>query len=425
MIYDVESKLKFLLKRNKEYSDAYIDYLFDNCVDHRYVEYISKEDDIRAAIVGVPCEFNINIDGDNNIHDSENVLKALYLIPINGSRTDLNFHNFSELLNKINNKASADNISFTFIYTNRAGLQEFYKKNNYVNCGFKFKNLYFKDYKFCDYNVCNSVNVISLKEVQDENNIDSSKLIQDIITYVNHKNENKTISQIITNELLNLLIKSYDNPNGDIIISKSNVNNKINGIAFSKLNIYGDTEIRYLKYDNKNIRAALLTHISDKIKSNTGIEVFESEKSEKYQIIGEYVNEDSEKYSEGKIHEPDEVFSRAAAMVPTFMMRICKLSEILKFAAACKPDRKYSILVNDEKIAQNSGLYLIKGGKMQFKPLHDLSDAEISVMKHSSRLEDFILPIEVLSALLMRRPHAKEINDFILLPEILPSVLPL
>lgn len=307
-------------------SDGYINLFFNNYYNPDYIEYEMNEGRLIAMLIGVPYDFNAN---------KETRLRGLYLC---GLATEEGYRCkgiMSKLMERICKKANKKNFDFCFLIPANVELMKYYKKRGWQNLF--WQNIV--DVGGCDYfeNESNKFK-INNKTFRIDTLLDFKKYFDDLwFLFASVEDDFIGLGLKHSKKDFEILVDDFLNSGGYLCVLIEE-NKNVNGMAFVDTDKNGNCEIKAIYSLSQYYENQLLN-----------------------QIVGEYEDHkillkrtfiDSTQF---KIQND----LRCFGCKPYGMMKIIKLSEILKFWSVWMTEQKFSILVKDDSYSQNYAIYEI------------------------------------------------------------------
>jgi len=299
----------------------------------------------------------------------------------------------TQLINKINEKACKMGYGFTFLIPADDKLRNYYRYRYYVDVSYKYEYSCSNIFDMKSTTTINRLSVkcsddysiISVNGVEDVvNNFVNVSLIDKIHNYINSNKSIYRYVNIVRDRNDYITIIKENNISGGKIYVAFNSNNLIVGILIASIVNEESCNIQLLITDDDNISELLLTKLRIELGKKISITLYsiDDRRGGKCYRAGAAI---AEGVNERMVVSPD--FDAKFRLRPFAMARISKLADVLIFAAACAPDRKYSILVTEDGLTENCGFYEVTDGRVFFTPLSDLDDVEIESLKRRASAE--------------------------------------
>ena len=178
--------------------------------------------------------------------------------------------------------------------------------------------------------------------------------------------------------------------------------------------------VQQILSDNSDVRNIMLQYLQNKIGQNYSIEVEEYKCDGESKIFSPYRETFSPQFSEGVIAPHEEVVTPEMLQKPYAMARITQLAEVLIFAAALYPGRKYSILISDAVSPENTGFFEVEKGRVSHIPLAHLSKDDLKRIERETACTPSVyhLKMQELQSLLWRHASDSLLDDVIDIPRL-------
>lgn len=428
---DIENKVKCLWKDTFHDSKEYIDILFDNYFNLNNIVYKLESNKLISSLLGIEYRFygKPYYLSYNAGADYDKYIESMYLC---GLATDNKHRNLGIMTNLINDYIRSlyvRNIAFAFLIPANEDLIKYYEDRDFVCASYNSciryirGNNFIKNINKFDYNSVYTLIDISdiyLKECADDSNY--MKLdMQYISDYILRKNISFGLVSIFKSPHdIDVIIKDNIISHGCVYAVINNDNN-ISGIVFAQCNAFMEVNVQLLLNDDDISRDILLNAVQNHYGKDANITVAcPADIIYKNKVYAPYSLTYSQTLNMGEIRDHEEVFSVAQDAKPFAMARIIKLSEILIFAAALYPDRKYSILVTHDFLPENQGFYEVHDGICEFTSLDEIAPERLAELIRDCdvRPEYYHLTLPEVAALIWRKKGSQILDDVIAIPRL-------
>lgn len=217
---------------------------------------------------------------------------------------------------------------------------------------------------------------------------------------------------------------SFEGQPRDYLAPEQQIKWRISGLLFAEPADGNQIKVQLIAAESEEIEARLLAGLQCYIPKEASIVVESLEPSDEEKIFSPFSEIYSDRFLEGEIGQTDQVFHPSMMPKCFGMAKILQPSEVLKFAAACTPERKYSILVSETFLPQNRGIYTVNDGKVSFGQLvGTVTNAlkEFQKRKATNLNENsdwYTLTEQELAEFLWRRRQDPMIDDVIAIPRL-------
>lgn len=339
-INEIRIQMKNLWKKTFGDSDEYIELIFSTYFNKEYIEYRIINDQIVAAMLAIP--YNFNYVGQ--------VIKGLYLCGLATSQDYRGQGIMSELIESINNRFSNGGITFSFLIPAEQSLIKFYQNKGYQPLISRLKlclNISNKkNLKITKNGCCNiekkQLSHLNILDIEDRSIV---KEIAKFITTVEPQNCNNPVL-LHSNTDITAIIKENELSKGKILYIKDRKDVLKCVVIFNPSNDNGIITIPKIYYSDQSILNDVLRLIIEAFKPyQMNIYLFPEEKNRYVKII------ESLKYFNFKNQCLINTYSITQEVYG--MTRIINENEISKFSDSQPIDLKYSILTNTKKGANS------------------------------------------------------------------------
>lgn len=391
---NVKTQLMELWKKTFHDSDEYISLVFDSYFDSEMVEYEEREGKIIAALLAIPYLFGKESHG----------VKGVYLC---GLATYPQYRGegiMTQLLERISNRMEKKGYSFLFLIPAEHGLVRYYEDRGFIPGFYRQQEFYTSVHDFTK-GIKTNFNDLKCDIFTYKNYNTLTKMLDRIILFIRDKEgERKGLFLNQDQKQIEVFIRENLISGGEIYIVKDK-ENMIRGIVFYTRDEESGCMVEKERYvEDENV----LMYLRNECKKN------HPEKSMTIEIQGEKTQEPSSIWepafssvlpgvpSVGAVGVSERVYNSNLHSEIYGMVKVLRISEILKFATNESDDLKYSILTQQE----NSDKFIrFSNDNTGFKE-ELIEKSELS----SNEIRDSI-STEVLSKILFRRPGGDKIIE--------------
>lgn len=373
-------------------SQEYINLIFDNYFNEKYVAYKTEEGKLVAALLGIPYKF-----GSGNTK-----LSGLYLC---GIATEVPYRRkgfMKSLLDDINKRAR-DEFDFTFLIPANDLIANYYRNQGYFNSFYRiekrytsvhdFKNDFISSLIDSDQRIRNLkislFNSLKIERFTSDSKVSASKLMEFISNYEHQPHG--AVNIIHSHKDLEIIIRENEISDSYIFYSVDK-DEILTGVVFARKNEIKRLEIPAMFLSDHATYYALLKFIKDyfhdyslSVYSTTPLGYQEALTGEFYNVA----NPDGDML-ESLVGFADRPFNFYKLMEPYGMAKLLNFSHIVEYLAQSKPDSEFNLLIKDsfENKDELKKIYKVKNGRVfqtfeKIKEGKDKNILELSVKEFS------------------------------------------
>lgn len=390
---EIKKQMMELWKETFHDSEEYIKLVFDSYFSPEMVEYEEREGKIVAALLAVPYTFGKN-----------NSIKAAYLCGLATRKEHRGEGIMSRLMERISYRLKEKGFTFLFLIPADEGLARYYEDRGFIPGFYRQKKFYTSLHDFLKGN--NDLkNKLKCCIFSQENKIILNEKLDGIIQFI-LENENtredlflnQTKPQIKTFIMENIL------SDGEIYVAY-NSEDEIQGVCIYVRDQTGERIIEKERYVNSSdtlnvIRSACKNkHAANSMTIEFIGKDFVTQKSLWSPVYSTVMPEAPQV---GAIGEADRVYNDNQYSEIYGMVKILRVSEILKFLNNISADLKYSILTKQQK-SEN----IIKFTNYEGEFREEIIEKD----KLSKEAMIDVIPMQDLAKIIFRRPGGDRIIE--------------
>ncbi|MCM1075537.1 MAG: GNAT family N-acetyltransferase [Ruminococcus sp.] len=424
-------------------SDKYINLVFDNYYHEDKCFVSEMNDKIVSGMLCVPYKLGLSINKNNQLDDRKNLksinvdnnkdilfLRSIYQCGLATVPYLRHRGLMSKLINSANCNLHENNFAISFLIPSDGEKRLFYHKFGYRNISYlnieRYTSLHtFKNGIYIIDNTISNQLKIKLNKGKKYNIYIVADCKKEYFEWYKILSNNMSGCRVLhTFEDFRILIEENIISGGKILFLTANDNKPLAMLFCSNIE-EDETTVQLLVSESEESELILLQTLKSLVPECASLIVRKyclSSHSENTHQIYQPFGVVPSMVGESSAVEPfTSVVESEELRKPYAMAKILNVGEVLRFVAKMYPNSEFTILIRHDEFAENEGLYMVTGGRMEFTSLKDLSPNcyKAVIEKTISKVEWYDTSVPELAAILFRNaPEQTVAEQVITIPRL-------